>query len=166
MFSISVLSILPQLFLLNICITYIVASHILVFREWTTERTCVYLNKIENSSYHQELVSHPMSENVDELSSLVIIKLLQTAINHAGHVRINRFHTVCLRIHSVFFIDDQFRIKHIHSNISLTYPPENERTEKNICTRTNFFFNKDKNNWIDLSKKWKETRLFHLYHNH
>ena len=36
---------------------------------------CVYLSKIENSSYHQELVSHPIPEHVDELSSLVRIKL-------------------------------------------------------------------------------------------
>ena len=34
-------------------------------------RNCVYLGKIENSSYNQELVSHPMPECVDELSSLI-----------------------------------------------------------------------------------------------
>ena len=33
----------------------------------THERNCVYLSKIENSSYHQELVSHPMPEHVEEL---------------------------------------------------------------------------------------------------
>ena len=32
---------------------------------------CVYLSKIENSSYHQELVSQPMPEHIDELSSSV-----------------------------------------------------------------------------------------------
>ena len=36
----------------------------------THVRNCVYLSKIENSSYHQELVSHPMPECVDELSTL------------------------------------------------------------------------------------------------
>ena len=38
-------------------------------------RECVYLSKIENSSYHQKLVSHPISEHVNELSSLVRLKL-------------------------------------------------------------------------------------------
>ena len=31
-------------------------------------RNCVYLSKIENSSYHQELVSHPMPEHIEALS--------------------------------------------------------------------------------------------------
>ena len=39
-------------------------------------RNCIYLSKIKNG-YRQELISHPMSENVDELSSLVKIKLEQ-----------------------------------------------------------------------------------------
>ena len=49
-------------------------------------------SKTENSSYYQELVSHPMSENFDELDGLVVrTKLQQTAINHVGHVWISRF---------------------------------------------------------------------------
>ena len=36
-----------------------------------TERKCVYLSKIENSCYYQELVSHPMAECVAEMSSLI-----------------------------------------------------------------------------------------------
>ena len=32
-------------------------------------RTCVYLSRIETSFYHQELVPHPMTEHVDELSN-------------------------------------------------------------------------------------------------
>ena len=35
------------------------------------ERNCVYLRKIENCSYNQELLSHPMPEHVDELNRLV-----------------------------------------------------------------------------------------------
>ena len=42
---------------------------------FTHARNCVYLSKIENSSYYQELVSHPLTESVDELSSSVWIKL-------------------------------------------------------------------------------------------
>ena len=36
-------------------------------------RNCVHLSKVENNSYHQELVSHTMLEleHVDELSSLL-----------------------------------------------------------------------------------------------
>ena len=34
-------------------------------------RNNVYLSKSGNSSYHQELVSHPMPEHVVELTSLV-----------------------------------------------------------------------------------------------
>ena len=44
----------------------------------THARKSVHLSKIENSSHHHELVYHPMSEKVDELSSLVRIKLQQT----------------------------------------------------------------------------------------
>ena len=35
------------------------------------ERNCVYLSMIENISYHQELVSHPMPEHVEELNRSV-----------------------------------------------------------------------------------------------
>ena len=38
-------------------------------------RNCVNLSKIENSSYHQELVTHPMPEHVNEFSNLVEIEL-------------------------------------------------------------------------------------------
>ena len=38
-------------------------------------RNYVYLSKIENCSYHPELVSHPIPEHVDKLSSSVRIKL-------------------------------------------------------------------------------------------
>ena len=37
-------------------------------------RNCVYLSKIENNSYYQELVSLPIPAFVDELSSLNRIK--------------------------------------------------------------------------------------------
>ena len=40
-------------------------------------RNCVYLSKIENSSYHQKLVSHRMAEHFVELCNLVRIKLHQ-----------------------------------------------------------------------------------------
>ena len=85
---------LSFLYMLNI-----VASHLLaVSREKGQNR--VYLSKIENSSYHQELVSPPMPEHVDELSSLVAMKLQQTDINHAGRMWISRFLSFTLRIHS------------------------------------------------------------------
>ena len=41
----------------------------------THGRNRVYLSNIENSSYNQELVSHPMLEYVDELRTSVRIKL-------------------------------------------------------------------------------------------
>ena len=39
-------------------------------------RNCISLSKIKNG-YRQELISHPMSENVDEFCSLLKIKLEQ-----------------------------------------------------------------------------------------
>ena len=54
------------------------ASHALAIeRESSSKhaRNCVYLSKVENGSYHQELVLHPIPEHVDELSTLVGIKL-------------------------------------------------------------------------------------------
>ena len=50
------------------------SSHVLTIREREREsgskhaRNCVYLGKIENSSYYQELESHPMPEYIEALS--------------------------------------------------------------------------------------------------
>ena len=56
-----------------------VASHLLAVQERESNSkhawNWVYISKIENSSYHQELVSHPISENFDELSNLFRRKL-------------------------------------------------------------------------------------------
>ena len=55
-------------------------------------------------SYHQELVSHPMPEHVEELSSLVRIILQQPFSDryyHAGHVWV-QFLTFGLRFCSRF----------------------------------------------------------------
>ena len=60
------------------------SSHVLTVhvRESSSKcaRNSVYLSKIENGSYHQELVSHPMPEHVDELSSFVRTQLLATQV--------------------------------------------------------------------------------------
>ena len=59
-------------YIINTTTDYIYASviHSLSIRKSSSERArnCNYLSKIENSSYNQEIVSHPMPEHFDESS--------------------------------------------------------------------------------------------------
>ena len=60
----------PFIYMLNYPVINYPVTYSLPERESSSKhaKNCVDLIKIENSSYHQELVPHPMPEHVDELS--------------------------------------------------------------------------------------------------
>ena len=102
---------LSSLYILNY-----VASHLHIVRERAVDnmqRTVFTLARL-NSSYHQELVSHPMSENVDELSSSVRIKfqhLSLVAMTHATQVACGStdFFPLVFEATAIFFtVDNHF----------------------------------------------------------
>ena len=73
---------------------------------------CVYLSKIKNSSYHREIVSHPMSDNIDELSGKGRIKLQQRYLDNYVLAKqvppVSRFFPLVFKSTLVFFIIDDY----------------------------------------------------------